>query len=298
LSAGRLVEIANHDEQRGRPGRSGVEVAVEGPGVLVVAQVEAEDDDGPFEALERRGVRLDALTGAVGGDDLVGAALERVVVEPEHGELLVAHALLALQPVRDGSCLRDHVVGGARHEAHRRSVGGDAVQLDVTEAGGERRDLWGVAEVLLELVVDVEQLRQGRVGTEQVLLVVLERVDAPVALREPGHRQRPVLTQVLRLVDDDDVELAAGELRGEMERELVVVPVAERRTVGRFDEWPSVLVAGVVADERAEVLDDDAAGRIGADRVSERTLRAHEQLTQSVAQVLGERDVPGGQQHA
>lgn len=57
----------------------------------MLAQVQAEHDYGTFEAFERGGVRLHALAGAVGDDDLIDPHLEGVVVGLVHGELFVVH---------------------------------------------------------------------------------------------------------------------------------------------------------------------------------------------------------------
>lgn len=71
-------------------------------------------------------------------------------------------------------------MSSAQREVVWRAVGGDGVQLDVTEAGDELSNLCGFAEVLLELEVDAGHLRPGGVGAEQVLLVLLKRAEAAV----------------------------------------------------------------------------------------------------------------------
>lgn len=50
-------------------------------------------------------------------------------------------------------------MSSAQREVDWRAVGGDGVQLDVTEAGDELSNLCGFAEVLLELEVDAGHLQ-------------------------------------------------------------------------------------------------------------------------------------------
>lgn len=60
-----------------------VEVAIGRLGFQIVAQAQAEDDDGPIEILESDVARLHVPAVAVSGDGFCVARLERVVLERE-----------------------------------------------------------------------------------------------------------------------------------------------------------------------------------------------------------------------
>lgn len=102
-------------------------------------------------------------------------------------------------------------------------------------------------------------VRAHDLAAEHLLGDLVAAAARPVAVDERRDREHPQLRQVLRLVQDDRVELPAGDRRVERLRQHVVVELRLGEVIG--DRFVTVL------RERAEVAHDDLPARVVGDGI-------------------------------